>query len=125
MSITLGTQRIVELYGCDRSTLERAPWVERALLDAAKQANCRIVSYSFHQFVPYGVSGVVVIEESHLTIHTWPEYGYAAIDLFYCGGPVDPDAALEVFRARFRPERIEQHVIERGVGAQIHVQQAV
>ena len=111
---TLGTQRIIELYDCENSTLERVPWVERALLDAADQAGTRIVSYSFHQFLPYGVSGVVVIEESHLTIHTWPEHGYAAVDFFFCSDDVDADAAIEVLRNRFRPAKIESRELHRG-----------
>lgn len=114
MQNALGTQWIVELYGCERNTLERVPWVERAILDAARKAGAHIVSHSFHQFLPYGVSGVVVIEESHLTIHTWPEHGYAAVDFFYCGGDVDARAAIELMRGRFRPDRIETRKIPRG-----------
>lgn len=112
--LVLGTQRIVELYGCDPDTLERAPRVERALLDAARGAGARIVSHSFHQFLPWGVSGVVVIEESHLTVHTWPEHGYAAVDFFFCSEDVDADAAVEILRARFRAANVTQHELRRG-----------
>ncbi len=112
---TLGTHILVELYGCNGRTLERVAYVEDALVRAAHESNAHIVSHFFHEFEPYGVSGVVVIEESHYTIHTWPEHRYAAIDLFFCSETVDAERALEVLRRAFEPEHVDVMLIRRGV----------
>ncbi|MCS7273088.1 MAG: adenosylmethionine decarboxylase [Fimbriimonadales bacterium] len=114
-SRTLGTHLLVELHGCNGRTLERVAHVERALVQAAHESNARIVSHFFHEFEPYGVSGVVVIEESHYTIHTWPEHRYAAVDLFYCSETVDAERALEVLRRAFEPEKVDVMLVRRGV----------
>jgi S-adenosylmethionine decarboxylase proenzyme len=112
---TLGTHLLVELYGCNGQTLERVAYVENALVRAAHESNAHIVSHFFHEFEPYGVSGVVVIEESHYTIHTWPERRYAAVDLFFCSETVDAERALEVLRGAFEPEHVEVMLNRRGV----------
>lgn len=87
---TLGRHVLVELYGCAPDRLDDAEVVAQEMLAAAREAGATVISSAFHAFSPFGVSGVVVIQESHLTIHTWPEYGYAAVDLFTCGHGVDP-----------------------------------
>lgn len=121
MEKTLGTQWIVELYGCDPVTLERVQWVEESLLLAASQAHVKIVSYGFHQFEPYGVSGVIIVEESHITIHTWPEHSYAAVDLFFCSPSVDTHMVIQVLKERFRSHSIRVIRIERGIkGSIVH-----
>lgn len=84
------------------------------MMTAAKESNAHTIGTFFHQFKPHGVSGVIVIEESHLSIHTWPEHGYAAIDYFYCSDEVLPDRAIEVFRAKFKPEKIKVKEFKRG-----------
>jgi S-adenosylmethionine decarboxylase proenzyme len=86
----LGKHILVEFYGCDVNLLNKATAIKGLMEDAARSARATIVESFVHQFSPFGVSGVVVIAESHLTIHTWPEYGYAAVDLFTCGDEVDP-----------------------------------
>ncbi len=110
----LGTHLLVELYGCNPNTIAHVHEVERALVDSAHTSNAHIVSHYFHAFEPYGVSGVVIIEESHYTIHTWPEHRYAAVDLFFCSETVDPQRAIEVLQERFQPERTEVMVVRRG-----------
>ncbi len=87
---SLGRHILVEFYGCDVSLLNKASALKEVMEDAARAARATVVNSFIHQFSPYGVSGVVVIAESHLTIHTWPEYGYAAVDLFTCGEDIDP-----------------------------------
>lgn len=82
--------------------------------NAAIIAGATIVGSSFHRFLPYGVSGVVVISESHLTIHTWPEYGYAAIDLFTCGEDTDPWKAFEYLKQVFGAKRTQVFEHRRG-----------
>ena len=115
MKKALGTQVIVELYGCDPKTLTNRDYVEKALQEAAKKSNAHSIGSFFHQFQPHGVSGVIIIEESHYTIHTWPEHGYAAVDLFYCSEDVDVDKALEVLEEYFKPEKMTLFELKRGV----------
>jgi len=97
----LGTHILVEFYNCNPTTLNLPDVIERHMNEAARIAGATIVSSNFHHFSPHGVSGVVVIAESHLTIHTWPEYGYAAVDLFTCGDTVDPWRAFEYLKEKF------------------------
>ncbi len=100
----LGRHILVEYYNCDPETLNDLNLVEESMKEAAVKAGSTIVDSVFRRFAPHGISGVVVIAESHLAIHTWPEYGYAAVDLFTCGEKVDPwiahDYLLDVFCAR-------------------------
>lgn len=91
----LGRQLIAELYDCDPGRLTDRELIEQAMNEAAREAGATIVDSVFHLFNPHGVSGVVIIAESHLTIHTWPEYGYAAIDVFTCGETIDPAEAVD------------------------------
>ena len=88
--------------------------------EAAVESDATVVAQSFHEFKPYGVSGAVIIQESHYTIHTWPEHGYAAVDLFYCGGTVKVHKAVEVLRQRFEPQRIKFLVVRRGLQSEVH-----
>ncbi len=90
----LGRQILAEYYGCDSSVLHDNRRIEELMLEAARQAHMTIVESVFHHFNPYGVSGAVIISESHITIHTWPEHNYAAVDLFTCGEEGDPQAAF-------------------------------
>lgn len=103
MMRSLGRHILVEFYNCDPAALDDLSLVETSMKDAAIVAGSTIVDSVFRRFAPHGISGVVVIAESHLAIHTWPEYGYAAVDLFTCGENVDPWAAhdhlTEVFGA--------------------------
>ncbi len=85
MSSALGNHILVEFMNCDPHIMNDVAAIERDMVDAAKKAEATVINSTFHHFSPYGVSGVVVIQESHLAIHTWPEYGYAAVDVFTCG----------------------------------------
>lgn len=100
----LGRHILVEFLGCSSEVLDDVSIIEKGMIEAAKDAGATVISSSFHHFSPYGVSGVVVIQESHLAIHTWPEYQYAAVDLFTCGDSVDPwisfDHLKKVFKAQ-------------------------
>ncbi len=88
----LGQHLLVELYDCPKDRLNDAPFLERTLEDSARDAGATVVISSFYPFSPHGVSGVVVITESHIAVHTWPERGYAAVDVFTCGTSVDAHA---------------------------------
>ena len=85
----LGRHIIVELYDCSPAILNDVVTIQNKMEEAAEEAGATLINSTFHHFSPYGVSGVVVIQESHLAIHTWPEYGYAAVDLFTCGETVN------------------------------------
>ena len=85
MSTALGNHILVEFMNCDPHIMNDVSAIERDMVAAAQKAGATVINSTFHHFSPYGVSGVVVIQESHLAIHTWPEYGYAAVDLFTCG----------------------------------------
>lgn len=87
---SLGRHILVEYYDCDPQSLDDIELVRRLMLEAAEISGATIVKEVFHRFSPHGVSGTVVIAESHLAIHTWPEHRYAAVDLFTCGDEVDP-----------------------------------
>ncbi|MBN2232320.1 MAG: adenosylmethionine decarboxylase [Deltaproteobacteria bacterium] len=110
----LGRHILVEFFDCDSARLDHLAGVEVAMEDAARRAQATIVQSVFHMFQPHGVSGVVVIAESHLAIHTWPEYGYAAVDLFTCGETVDPWIAFDVLRDAFGSQRWETKEFRRG-----------
>jgi S-adenosylmethionine decarboxylase len=91
----LGKHLLLELKDCDREVLNDLGFLKSILLAAASEAGATVLGESFHQFNPHGVSGVVTIAESHLFIHTWPEYGYAAADIFTCGDSVQPEKAAQ------------------------------
>lgn len=99
----LGRHILVEFNHCDPESLNDVILIEKGMVDAAREAGATVINSTFHHFSPFGVSGVVVIQESHLAIHTWPEYRYAAVDLFTCGDEVNPwisfDFLKEVLRS--------------------------
>ncbi len=115
----LGHHILCEFYDCDALSIGKADTVEQLMLDAATLSGATIVNHCFHQFSPYGVSGVVVIAESHLAIHTWPEYGYAAVDLFTCGDSIDGWTAFEHLKNGFSSKRVEQKEFFRGYLPQV------
>jgi len=110
----LGRQVLLELYDCDAEALSDEALLREAFLDAARLAGATVVTDVFHRFSPYGVSGVVVIAESHLSVHTWPEHGYAAVDLFTCGH-VDPWEIEAALRKVLRPGSVSMVELRRGM----------
>lgn len=116
---SLGSHLLVELYDCDGAALQTEDSVADAMREAAVKSEATVVAHSFHEFKPYGVSGAVIIQESHYTIHTWPEHGYAAVDLFYCGGTVKVHEAVEVLTRRFQPKRLKFLVVRRGLKSEV------
>lgn len=113
-SRALGRHIILELYDCPEELLKYPTEAERFLLEAAQQMKATVVSSSFHAFSPYGVSGVVIIQESHLTIHTWPEHRYAAIDIFTCG-PLELEAGITYLQSVFQAKQHYARELERGL----------
>lgn len=98
----LGRHILVEFSGCNAEVLNDVSVIERSMIEAAQIAGATVINSTFHHFSPWGVSGVVVIQESHLAIHTWPEYRYAAVDLFTCGDSVDPWVSFEHLKKAFQ-----------------------
>jgi len=108
-----GNHVLVELWGA--CNLDDPETIERALCQGAQDAGATILHSHFHHFSPYsGVSGVVVLAESHISIHTWPEKSYAAIDIFMCG-ECDPHTALPALKKAFQPENMDVSAHKRGV----------
>ena len=105
----------MELRECNPEILKSLKKVRNALVSAAKEAKATIVDISFHEFNPFGISGVVVIAESHLTVHTWPEYGYAAIDIFTCGDVIKPEVAASYLIRQFESKSPSIVEMKRGI----------
>ncbi len=114
---TRSTHLLVELWDADKETLNSVTDTRTALLEAARHAKVTVLHSAFHRFSPVGVSGVVVIAESHITIHTWPEVGYAAADVFTCGDQAVPELAAEHLAKALGAKRVEVKRLIRGVPA--------
>lgn len=111
----LGAHLLVELKDCNPSIIGNLEEVRDALVSAAREAKATIVDISFHEFSPFGISGMVVIAESHLSIHTWPEYSYAAVDIFTCGDVIKPDVAAAYIIKRFESKSPSVVEMKRGI----------
>ena len=112
---TLGTHIIIECSGCNPDILNDLEAVKRILTEAAIAAKAEVRERAFHRFAPQGVSGVVVISESHLSIHTWPEYGYAALDIYTCGENTMPWKACNYAAREFEAKNVKITEIKRGI----------
>jgi S-adenosylmethionine decarboxylase len=103
------------LQDCDKEVLNDLSYLREAMMTAAVDCGATIMGESFHRFSPQGISGVVIIAESHLSIHSWPEYGYAAVDIFTCGTTVEPEKAAEVLIEKLGAKNHSLMEIQRGV----------
>lgn len=112
---SLGRHILAEFYNCNEDILNDHSLIERYMTNAAEKSNATVVKSCFHMFNPWGVSGVVVIQESHLTIHTWPELGYASVDLFTCGDEVNPWIAFEYLKEKLESDKTETIEVPRGM----------
>lgn len=113
---TMGRHVIAELWGCSAEKLNDLHSIERILVNAALEAGAEVREVAFHKFAPQGVSGVVIISESHLTIHSFPEHGYASIDVYTCGERIDPNIACDYITRALGATRLEAIEVPRGVG---------
>ncbi len=118
-SPSLGSHLLIEFYDCDEDALRQEVSVGEAMMQAAQESDASIVATSFHEFKPFGVSGAVIIQESHYTIHTWPEHRFAAVDLFYCSDSIHVEKAVHALRERFQPGRIKFLVVRRGLRSEV------
>ncbi len=108
----IGRHLVLEMWGC--SNLDSVDVAEKALREMVDALNVGLLDLKVYPFSPVGVTGMAIVSESHLVIHTWPEYGYAAVDLFTCGAEHAPDEAVPVLRKYYQPERVQVMQITRG-----------
>lgn len=108
-----GVHLLVEYRECARAVLDDPTELERALYEAAVAIGAKVVTAAFHRFAPHGVTGFLLLEESHLSIHTWPEQAYAAVDVFSCGA-TEPSLAVDVLRRALGAGRVCQLRVVRG-----------
>jgi len=111
----LGRHVLIEYYGCTKEIIEDNALIEQYMREAADYAGATVVESVFHHFNPFGVSGAVLIAESHLTIHTWPEYDFASVDVYTCGDTVDPSKAADYLADKLQAKKTETMEIPRGM----------
>ena len=114
----LGCHVLLELRDCNPILLNDLDYIRQAMLTAANDVGATVVGESFHRFSPQGVTGILAIAESHISIHTWPEYGYAAADIFTCGASFSPADAAGRLAEQLECRDPEFREIERGLVAQ-------
>ncbi len=108
-----GTHMIIEVIGGKH--LDNIERIDRAFRRCVKECGATLIHIHLHRFAPQGVSGVAILAESHISVHTWPEIGYGAFDIFMCGD-ADPWAAVEVLRQDFKAGSVEVQELKRGLG---------
>ncbi len=109
----IGRHIILEMWGCQN--LDSVQIAEQTLRDMVVALDVNLLDLRIYPFSPVGVTGMAIVSESHLVIHTWPEHGYAALDVFMCGN-ANPDACVPVLREAFAPKRIAVGEHLRGLG---------
>jgi|TARA_R100000482_G_scaffold122538_2_gene70452 S-adenosylmethionine decarboxylase proenzyme len=112
--VSLANHQIIDFYGCDKDILSNSDIVKSYFVKAAEMSHATIVSEKFHEFSPFGLTGVLVITESHISIHTWPEYGYVAIDVFSCCDKLDHKRLVDVLQTHFKAKKVNSKSIKRG-----------
>jgi len=105
---------LLEFYGASEKELDDVILVETRMIQAVKKSGATYLNHYFHKFAPQGVSGVIVIAESHISIHTWPEVGYAALDVFTCGHRGIADNIVQDLVESFNPSKLKVDYIQRG-----------
>lgn len=115
MTNVLGVHYLIDFYNCDSNYLTSVTKIKKVMIEISKLEKFNVVKSCFHQFKPYGVSGVLVLKESHFTIHTWPEYRYAAIDIFLCDININVENGLKFLCDVFSTNDYKMRIINRGV----------
>ena len=115
MESPFGKHVLAEYFDCECTYLDSEPDIREIMLEAASRCGATVVGDVFHHFSPQGVTGVVVIAESHLAIHTWPEFRYASVDLFTCGTRVDPWIGFKYLKEKLQSGNWVSKEIIRGI----------
>jgi S-adenosylmethionine decarboxylase len=115
----MGIHIIAEFQGVDPRKISRVEDVQRILDRVVTKSGLHVVSSSFHQFEPLGVSVVYLLSESHLSVHTWPEHGYIALDIFTCGNDEPALKAFELLLEEFKPKSVRKQIIRRDILEQV------
>ncbi|BAD80039.1 hypothetical protein syc1849_d [Synechococcus elongatus PCC 6301] len=115
----VGTHCILELYGCPAELLNDADQIQANLRAAATEAGATLLQETCHRFEPQGVTALALLAESHISIHTWPESGYAAVDVFTCGSHTQPETACHFLIEAFRSRQYTLHTLRRQPPASI------
>lgn len=110
----LGYQKTIDFYGCDPEKINSRDFIEEALLKAASMMELTVINTTIHEFSPIGISGVIVIQESHIAIHTWPEHCYVALDIFTCNSSYSLESGILWLKQVFGATHYEEDDIKRG-----------
>ena len=110
----IGKQLTIDMYGCTFEVLNDPDFIKAAMVAALKEAQLTLLNFICHRFDPHGLTALALLTESHMTIHTYPELGYAAIDIFACGENSRPDKAAAVFKTFLKPEKTKTTHLVRG-----------
>jgi S-adenosylmethionine decarboxylase len=111
---TLGKHIIADFWGVNASLLDDILFMESLTRIAAKKCGATIISTSSHKFQPHGCTVLILLSESHISAHCYPEFGYASLDIYTCGNKADPQIAINFLRDALEPKFIKQHVLTRG-----------
>ena len=111
---TLGKHLTVDMYGCNVEILNNLEFIKTAMLAAISEANLTLLNLSYHQFESQGVTALALLAESHMSVHTYPKLGYAAVDIFTCGDLSHPEKAVAVLKGFLKPEKTKTTNIMRG-----------
>jgi len=111
----LGKHLLLELKDCDAGLLNDMDYLREALAEVAGLVGATVIKDSFHRFSPQGISGIVIIAESHISIHTWPEYSFAAVDVFTCGEVIEPSKAVKPMAEKLKAKSTSYIELKRGV----------
>ena len=111
----LGRHLLLELKDCNKEVLNDLEFLKNFLHEIAEKIGATVVNQAFHKFSPQGISAVVLIAESHICIHTWPEYNYASVDIFTCGNSIEPKDAINLIVEKLEAKESSFIELKRGV----------
>ncbi|MGC8585387.1 MAG: adenosylmethionine decarboxylase [Thermoplasmata archaeon] len=114
MKMAVGIHVIADFYGVEENTLAYVETMKPIFEESVRYAKLTKISSDYYQFRPRGCSGIILLAESHISFHTWPEHGLVTLDIYTCGDPNQAFVALDFFQKTFKPTKISQVVIERG-----------
>ncbi|MCK4665693.1 adenosylmethionine decarboxylase [Candidatus Dependentiae bacterium] len=112
--MALGIEILCDFYNCNKEKMSDKNEIEKIIIKAVEESGATIIETKLFLFSPYGLTGLIIITESHFSIHTWPEHGYIAIDYFTCNEKLDLSKTIEILKNYFEPENIDIKKISRG-----------